>query len=181
MSNSDVHPAGANDGAAAGERGQTTIDYAIGVSVFLLVVAFVFAFAPSLTAPFTGDATDAAVVADRSADRLANDLLVADPARPPHLDAGCTAGFFDTDEAVGDDCRYETDAGDLRGALGIASPVRTANVTVVGDAGVRVLGDGADAVSLTAGPSPPRGADVSVARRATLLDGSDVRVVVRVW
>ncbi|MFC6793886.1 hypothetical protein ACFQFH_05430 [Halobaculum halobium] len=151
------------------------------MSVFLVVVAFVFAFAPSLTAPFTGDATDAVVVADRSADRLANDLLVEDPSRPAVLDADCTAGFFDTDEPVDGDCRYDTDASDLQGALGLWSPVRTANVSVVGEGGVRVLGDGADAVSLTAGPSPPRGADVSVARRAVLLDGSDATVIVRVW
>ncbi|UIO98513.1 hypothetical protein Hbl1158_08035 [Halobaculum sp. CBA1158] len=162
------------------DRGQTTIDYAIGVSVFLLVVAFVFAFSPSLTAPFTGDATDAVVVADRSADRLANDLLVADPARPAALDAACTAGFFDTTEPVGD-CRYETDASDLTGALGIGSPVRTANVTLVDGDEIRTLGDGGNAVRLAAGPSPPRGADVSVARRAVLLDGSDAIVVVRVW
>ncbi|QZX99606.1 DUF7287 family protein [Halobaculum rubrum] len=165
----------------ARDRGQTTIDYAVGVSVFLLVVAFVFAFAPSLTAPFTSDATDAVVVADRSADRIANDLLVADPARPSVLDADCTAGFFDTDEAVDTDCRYETDASDLRGALGIVSPDRTANVTVVSDGGIRVLGDGADAVPLAAGPAPPRGAGVSTARRAVLLDGSDATVIVRVW
>lgn len=163
------------------DRGQTTIDYAVGVSVFLLVVAFVFAFAPSLTAPFTSDATDAVVVADRSADRIANDLLVVDPTRPSVLDADCTAGFFDTDEPVDADCRYGTDASDLHAALGLASPVRTANVTVVDENGVRVLGDGADAVRLAAGPSPSRGADVSVARRAVLLDGSDATVIVRVW
>lgn len=160
------------------DRGQTTIDYAIGVSVFLLVVAFVFAFVPSLTTPFTGDATDAVVVADRSADRLANDLLVADPARPTTLNATCTAAFFDT---TGPDrsgvCRYDADASNLKTVLAIESPVRSINVTVVGDAGVRVF----DGTALLAGPEPPQSVDVSVARRAVLLDGDDATVVVRVW
>ncbi|QZP38979.1 hypothetical protein K6T50_00955 [Halobaculum magnesiiphilum] len=147
------------------------MDYAVGVSVFLLVVAFVFAFAPSLTAPFTGDATDAVVVADRSADRVANDLLVENPARPTVLNATCTQAFFDTDGPDrSDDCRYDANATDLKGALGVISPARTVNVTVVDDGS-----------TLAAGPSPPRDADVSVARRAVLLDGSDATVVVRVW
>jgi len=153
------------------DRGQTTIDYAVGVSVFLLVVAFVFAFAPSLTAPFTGDATDAVVVADRSADRVANDLLVEDPTRPAVLNTTCTEAFFDTDGPDrSDDCRYDANASKRKTALGVLSPVRSVNVTVVGDG-----------PTLAAGPSPSRGADVSVARRAVLLDGSDASVVVRVW
>ena len=153
------------------DRGQTTIDYAVGVSVFLLVVAFVFAFAPSLTAPFTSDATDAVVVADRSADRIANDLLVEDPARPTVLNASCTGAFFDTDGPDrSDDCRYDANASDLKGSLGVISPSRAVNVTVVGSE-----------TTLAAGPSPPRGADVSVARRAVLLGGADATVIVRVW
>ncbi|WP_435063959.1 DUF7287 family protein [Halobaculum sp. EA56] len=165
------------------ERAQTTIDYAVGVSVFLLVVAFVFSFAPSLTTPFTGDATDAVVVADRGADRVAADLLVDDPARPAVLNATCTAAFFDTaGPDLSGDCRYDTDASDLKGSLGVVSPARTANVTVVGDAGIAELPDGGgNDVTLAAGPDPPRGAEVSVARRAVLLDGADATVVVRVW
>ena len=33
-------------------RGQTTLDFAIGVSVFLIVVAFVLAFVPGMVQPF---------------------------------------------------------------------------------------------------------------------------------
>ncbi|MFC7136774.1 hypothetical protein ACFQRB_10305 [Halobaculum litoreum] len=146
--------------------------------MFLLVVAFVFAFAPSLTAPFTDDATEATVVADRSADRLANGLLVAAPTRPSVLNATCTADFFDT---VGPDadCRFDDDASDLSAALGVDTTVRSLNVTVVetpGDAVATV-----DGTTLAAGEAPPRGADVSVSRRAVLLDGRDATLIVRVW
>ncbi|MFC7098597.1 DUF7287 family protein [Halobaculum marinum] len=153
------------------DRGQTTIDYAVGISVFLLVVAFVFAFAPSLTTPFTSDATDATVIADRAVDRLTGDLLVDDPARPAVLNATCTADFFDTGGADAD-CRFDTDASDLQGALGVASPARTLNVTVDRTGGGTLH---------AAGPTPPHSADVSVSRRAVLIDGDDALVTVRVW
>jgi hypothetical protein len=35
------------------ERGQTTIDFTIGISVFLGVIIFVFVFAPGILTPFT--------------------------------------------------------------------------------------------------------------------------------
>ena len=167
--------AGAGGSPRSG-RAQTTIDYAVGVSVFLLVVAFVFGFVPSLISPFTDDATDAVVVADRAADRLTGDLLVADPARPSVLDADCTVGFFD-DSLTPADCRYGPNASDLDGALGIGSPTRSVNVTLVDGTGSRTL----DGTELAAGPEPARGADVSVSRRAVLLDDRDWTVFVRVW
>ncbi|MXR41413.1 hypothetical protein GRX01_08690 [Halobaculum sp. WSA2] len=172
---------GASTGAAPGrvagrDRGQTTIDYAIGVSVFLLVVAFVFAFVPSLIAPFTDDATDGVVVADRAADRLTRDLLVADPTRPAVLDADCTVGFFD-DGVTADDCRYDANASDLDAALGIGSPTRSVNVTIVDGSGSRTL----DGTELAVGPDPSSGSDVSVSRRAVLLDDRDWTLFVRVW
>lgn len=160
------------------DRGQTVIDYTIGISVFLLVVAFVFAFAPSLTTPFTGDSTDAVVVSDRAVDRLAHDLLVDDPARPTVLNATCTEAFFDTDGPdLSGSCRYDADASDLKGALAVGSPVRTVNVTVVDGAGTVAL----NGTTLVAGPAPPRSADVAVSQRAVLLDGRDATIVVRVW
>ncbi|WP_306057613.1 DUF7287 family protein [Natronococcus wangiae] len=57
------------------DRGQTTQDFAIGIGVFLLSIAFVFSYIPSLTTPFaspTGDAETAQ--ADRIADRLVHNI-----------------------------------------------------------------------------------------------------------
>lgn len=160
------------------DRAQTTIDYAVGVSVFLLVVAFVFAFVPSLVGPFTGDDTSSVVVADRAADRLAGDLLVQTPTHPSALNTTCTVAFFET---TGPDltgvCRYDTDAGDLSGALGIESPATNLNVTVTDGASVLTI----DGTQLAAGPSPARGNEVSAARRSVLVDERKRTLVVRVW
>ena len=65
-------------GPTATARGQTTIDFAIGASVFLLATAFVLAFAPGLVSPFTGSQPTAPLVANRVADDLVqHDLAVA--------------------------------------------------------------------------------------------------------
>lgn len=181
MSRRDRSPTGSGArrpeaGSPRADRAQTTIDYAVGVSVFLLVVAFVFGFVPSLISPFTDDDTDAVVVSDRAADRLTGDLLVADPARPSVLGADCTVGFFN-DSLTPADCRYGSNASDLHDALGIGSPTRSVNVTVIDGDGSRAL----DGTELAAGPDPAGGTDVSVSRRAVLLDDRDWTVLVRVW
>ncbi|WP_435096081.1 DUF7287 family protein [Halarchaeum sp. P4] len=59
------------------QRAQTTIDFAIGASVFLLTVAFVFAFVPGLVSPFASGQESAPVVANHVADDLVQqDLAV---------------------------------------------------------------------------------------------------------
>lgn len=57
------------------DRGQTTQDFAIGIGVFLLSVAFVFSYLPSLTTPFDSSVGGAETAqADRIADRIVADL-----------------------------------------------------------------------------------------------------------
>ncbi|TYL37688.1 hypothetical protein CV102_15230 [Natronococcus pandeyae] len=57
------------------DRGQTTQDFAIGIGVFLLSIAFVFSYIPSLTTPFDSPAGGAETAqADRIADRLVHSL-----------------------------------------------------------------------------------------------------------
>lgn len=60
------------------DRGQTTLDFAAGISVFLLTVIFVFAFVPSLLAPATGSQPSNTVVADRIATDLAQEELAVE-------------------------------------------------------------------------------------------------------
>jgi len=158
------------------ERGQTTLDFAIGVSLFLGVVVLAFAFMPSMFAPFETDTGAEFVVADRSADRLTADALVDAPSDPSVLNATCTEEFFDTagPDPVG--CRYVDDASDLPGALGLDGGVRV-NVTVHDDAGIRTL----DGTLLAAGPPPTTVDDTVVATRVVLLDGDQHRLYVRVW
>ena len=58
-----------------GERGQTTQDFAVGIGVFILAVAFVFSFLPSILTPFDSTVTGGQTAqADRVADRVVYNL-----------------------------------------------------------------------------------------------------------
>src|SRR6056297_2400768 len=92
-----------------GTRGQTTLDFSIGISVFLGAIIFIFLFAPGILTPFTVTGQSETVSVDRTADYLAQDAL-GNPEQPYVLDRGCTVAFFDReadeDPATGDhDCR----------------------------------------------------------------------------
>jgi len=158
------------------ERGQTTTDYAVGASIFLLVVVGVFAFLPSVFAPFSLDGGASMVVADRTANALAGSALAADATRPTRANATCTEGFFDGDGAVPAGCNYDADAADLHSALGLDDR-RSVNVTVTGQAGVASL----NGTVLRTGPPVPERGDVVAASRLLLLDGSQHTLTVRVF
>lgn len=172
---------------AIDERGQTAVDFLVGVGVFVLVLALVFAFVPELFAPFDDDQARP-LVADRSADRLVGSLRGADLG-PSTLSTDCTLAFFGAAGATG--CGFDP-AADLPDRAGIADRYHV-NVTVerntTADPGVETLcSDGSDvlacpaATTLAVGPPVPteRGS-VSVARRTVYLDGRDATLVVRVW
>jgi len=149
----------------------------VGASVFLLTVAFVAAFLPGTFEPFTADGTEDALVADRTADLLAEQLL-APPTDPGVVEADCAAEFVDA-EGDGDDglsCEFDEDAGDLDAVLGLGSGTGV-NVTVEENA--TVLDAGGE--RLAAGPTPPDDRSVIVSRRVVLLDGEERDLYVRVW
>ncbi|GAB3668765.1 DUF7287 family protein [Halopiger thermotolerans] len=57
------------------DRGQTTQDFAIGIGVFILAVAFVFSFLPSIVTPYDSSVGGAETAqADRIADRVVQNL-----------------------------------------------------------------------------------------------------------
>lgn len=57
------------------DRGQTTQDFAIGIGVFILAVAFVFSFLPSIVTPYDSSVGGAETAqADRIADRVMQNL-----------------------------------------------------------------------------------------------------------
>lgn len=58
--------------SGSGGRGQTVQDFAIGASIFLLTTAFVFAFVPSIFAPFSSDVTAGSA---QAADRVASQII----------------------------------------------------------------------------------------------------------
>lgn len=79
-----------------GERGQTLPDFAVGISVFLLTLAFVSVFVPQLILPFEGQ--ERPVVADRVASDLGNGLLT-ERHSPSELNESSTRAFFNQTEA----------------------------------------------------------------------------------
>ncbi len=107
-------------------RGQTTLDFAIGISVFLAVILFVFTFVPGLLEPFALSGEADTVRADQLADRLAEGEL-GNPQEPYVLDRHCTVSFFDNSSSSPDRCRYEGD--NWRDRLDVPDTTRV-NVTL---------------------------------------------------
>lgn len=164
---------------ASDDRGQTAIDFVLGMGVFMIAVGFTFGFLPTMIEPFTASASENGMVAERGAAQLAESTLVADPATPNVLNAACTFAFFAENETLADQegCRFDTTA--LDGALGLHEwqPV---NVTVEADGSVAELEyDGT--TELRRGPAPPDGEDLAVAYRLVLLEGERLQLTVRVW
>ncbi|MFB6167461.1 MAG: hypothetical protein ABEJ43_01285 [Haloferacaceae archaeon] len=161
-------------------RGQTTLDFTVGVSIFLTVVLFTVAFIPTIFGPFTTDTGNSAVTADRVADRLAHDVLAVGSTSPGALDESCTETFFDgADDGSVTGCRYPDDADDpddLRSVVGVDDATQV-NVTIQDESGIRTIAG----TRLAAGEEPTTVSDAVVARRAVLLGGEQSRLYVRVW
>lgn len=185
-------------GAASDDaRAQTTLDFAIGVSVFLAVILFVFLFVPGLLSPFTQSTQSETVSSDRVADQLTKGML-GSPRRPYVLDEYCTVQFFANESAEG--CGFE-DQTALERQFGFESATQHINVTVRGNASTTTesddllcwdaddemlvdVGTNCDSTDtpLTRGEEPPATNDASVtALRVALLHGQDVTVYVEMW
>jgi hypothetical protein len=167
------------------DRGQTVIDFGIGAGIFVLTVALVFAFIPSLFEPFSSAASSSSIVADRTADHLTGSLLAVDPATPSVLSTACTAAFFGGNDTLSTaaDCEFVASE-PVDEQLGVGG--RDVNVTVrnLGDSpstgpAVQRTVDGTS-YTLTKGTDGFR-SDVSVASRVVLVDGDRYRLVVKVW
>ncbi|MFC6825967.1 DUF7287 family protein [Halopelagius fulvigenes] len=156
------------------DRAQMTLDFAIGVGLFLLVVAFVVAFVPGIFEPF--ERTESGTqVADRLATSLSTDLL-GDPAEPYVLNDDCTVEFFDG-SGGSTDCRFDASADAPDGVFALDSGTN-ANVTVRNRGGdIASLGG----TTLAAGDAVPDDRSVTTARRAVRLNGTTYFLYVRVW
>ncbi|WP_224332170.1 DUF7287 family protein [Haloprofundus halobius] len=181
----------------ADARAQTTIDFAIGAGVFLLAVAFVVAFVPSMLSPFADGGQEDTVVADRVASQLVGGTLSA-PDTPYRVDSECAAVFFGASVTGDPDCGFDPGAATVNDRVGVSDGVHL-NVTLDGDRtgdGVdrlcwddderRVVeadADGCDAANrFEAGPTPPAdSSSVVVAWRAVSMAGEAGHLEVRVW
>jgi len=180
-------------------RGQTTLDFAIGVSIFLAVVLFTFGFIPTVLDPFDVVAEENPALADRTADSLVHGQLGS--AEQPHvLDRYCTVEFF-TETDPPNECNYEGTTLEERLNLEIGQNV---NVTITGgssadggpvlqcwtdDTGTGEPGlvaadecGGSDDTVLAIGDDRPGNQDTTItARRAVALHGQTVVLEVMIW
>lgn len=157
-------------------RGQTTLDFAVAMSLFIVVLATAIAMVPSLFAPFGASSASDRMVADRVSDRLSNGFLSSTAGETARIDANCTREFFDADGDVSARCPYEADADSLPAALGTAAH-RNLNVTIEDEGGVQTL----SGVRLAAGETPPASRSTTITRRLVLLNDRTLRLKVRVW
>jgi hypothetical protein len=182
-------------------RGQTTIDFTLGVVVFIVAILFVFTFVPGILSPFRLAGSEDPALSDRVADSLAQGTL-GSPESPHELDRYCTVEFFDGSRSDSpSECRYT--GGNLEERLTLDSTQRvnvTLNADRDGDGETELLCwqseddadgvalketgscGGTDAVTLAAGDDVPRGTSSTVtARRVVSLHGQTVVMEVVVW
>jgi len=121
-------------------RGQTTLDFAIGISVFLAVLIFIFLFIPGLLSPFTEGAQEETVISNRVADNVTKSML-GSPDRPYALDRFCTVEFFDNNPAPAQ-CSGNWDKAPVEEQVGLDGSRTHINITVRGN--VSAAGTGSD-------------------------------------
>jgi len=177
-------------------RGQTSIDFAIGMAIFLGVVMFVFTFVPGILQPFDLSGEGEPAVSNQIADSLTQDLL-GSPKQPHVLDTYCTVSFFDGNESATSRCRYNStvpaeqfglpERQDVRIVMSerFEEGERTSLCWTPEDAGGPELYGGdctGDDIELVAGSDPPNnGTSTVTARRVVSLHGQSVTVEVLVW
>lgn len=139
-------------------RAQTTMDFLVGTTVFLLTLSAVLVTLPGLSDPFVAGTESDTIVADRAAESLSTDVLADSTTRPFVFDGDAVETFFAQSEA------------DAKDQLGIQLSV-SLNVTLDSQSGrIHDLG-----------PPSPSEVDTSVAWRAGRYRGTNVELVVRVW
>jgi hypothetical protein len=125
-------------------RGQTTIDFAVGMGIFLLALAFVFVFVPGMLEPFSGGTQSETPGANRVADDLVTRTL-GDASQPYVLDRKCTLELFNGSSGG---CRF--DDGTMPERVGVKERTRV-NVTIRGE----LDGDGQSDILCWDGDSTP--------------------------
>lgn len=164
---------GAHRPNSPNSRGQLGFDFLVGMSVFLIAVAFVIGFVPGMFDPFASESGADIIIADRSAAHLSGNTLVESPSKPSVLNTTCTVVFF-SGVTIPDGCRFDTQ--ELSSALGVDDAV-SLNVTIQNGASIRSV----NGEPLKSGRTPTVLDDVSVAQRVVHLDGESSRLYVRVW
>lgn len=177
-------------------RAQTTLDFAVGVSIFLFAVAAVFLFIPETLNLFTQGGQAEIVTSNRVATSLSEGLLGA-PELPYVLNTTCAVAFFGGNSAP-DGCHYT--GSNLTERVGV-NPNQHVNITLKrnlseGSDGSDILcWDGDDDNERLVGrdhgdcdtefrvgdAAPKRFGTTVSSRRVVELNGTDVTLTVEMW
>lgn len=136
------------------DRGQTAIDYTVGVGVFVIAVALTFSLGMNILAPTSAPNGHDNLVADRAATSLAVDQLADEQYVWNRTDV---------------DAFFASSASDAADRLPLDDTHRL-NVTLE-----------TDTERWTVGPSPPNRGSVGTAWRVGTLDGNRADLRIRVW
>lgn len=154
-------------------RAQTAQDFAVGIGIFLLVIAFVFAFLPTVFSPFD---TDVGAAQQSQADRTATFIShnITESGEPNHVNTTQAETFFSENDGSVDTIQNTT---------GVSFDARI-NVTISPldeDDPVEIGGERA-----VAGPTYNQGQPAVSASRILVIDEVDecdpgCELEVRVW
>jgi len=172
-----------------GSRGQTTLDFAIGMSIFLAVVVFIFLFIPGILSPFEQGGQADTASTNRVADQLAKGAL-ASPSEPFVLDRYCTVEFFANGSQ--DQCLYDNET--VEQQLGL-DRFQSVNITIgtnsstagtlcwKQDVGLveRSNCNTGDTLLARGDPRSESTDDSVTSQRVVSLDREDVTLYVRMW
>jgi hypothetical protein len=176
-------------------RGQTTMDFTIGIVIFLGVMVFAFSFVPGILQPFELSDDEAPSKVDRIADHLSQDMLGS--AEHPHdLDRYCTVAFFNETYDASGSCNYEggslADVFNLDDGTSVNITLK-GNISGTGSATDQLCWGDGELVDTSDGACGPedvlaRGDEVTAgggttitARRVVLLNGRSVTLEVVLW
>lgn len=151
--------------------GQVTIDYLIGITIFIVALFFIFQYSAGLFTPFQSDSDEVTLVADRVATSITEKEISAGDINAPNLiDEDKTEDFFDLL-----DNNYENELD----ALGLRGEYHRYELNVT-------LENGTEMVDM-AGKTLPLSDNIGQTKRIVLLEDSDTGetetaiLSVRVW
>jgi len=163
-------------------RAQTTLDFGLGIAIFLIAIVFVIATVSTFAAPYDGTTTIKTTVADTTADQFAESAFQARPPLPGEpptsVDRYCVNQFFQNRSADGY-CRYPSPGDSVTAGV---SPPRELSVHVqieTLDGTVVTTSDTSTGSTITYQTGPQPEAD-AISRRVILMDTQQYILVVTV-
>lgn len=163
-------------------RGQTTIDYAIGASIFMFVVGGVLLFIPTIFEPLSTSTTTNALVADQTATHITKQLLNSGETTAT-LDAVCTAAFFGQNTTLDDKCEFDTSSS-TREMVGVSDStdisITITNSQPVGDSSPITQEFEGNEYKLARATDTDQ-QNTAIATRIVSLNGDQYRLTVEVW